>query len=184
MTEWEAFMWMISNAAWSDTKHCLGPIMVDVPRGSFVATLRELQSRFMWDSDKRVRTFLKGLAKNDMAVSVRVGSKNHSKTHVTICNYEEYQSRGRTKIDDNFNSQKVEKQTHEKTHDGRTQGTVKHEENYSEDVQRTHEGTHHGRRKETRKQGNKCYCYCCAGKKMNFRYEKKSSKQLDIARLE
>ena len=129
MTECEAFMWMISNAAWTDIKHRLGPIMFDVSCGSFVATLRELQSRFMWNSDKIVRTPLKGHEKKNMAISIRVGPKNKSNTHVNICNQDKYQSRGRIKVDDNLNFQKVGKQTYGKTYEGRTTDAVKKQGN-------------------------------------------------------
>ena len=103
--------------------------MFDVSCGSFVATLHELQSRFMWDSDKIVRTPLKGHEKKNMAISVRVGPKNQSNTHVNICNQDKYQSRGRIKVDDNLNFQKVGKQTYGKTYEGRTTDAVKKQGN-------------------------------------------------------
>lgn len=90
--------------------------MIDVPRGSFMATLREMQSAFMWGSDKRVRTFLKTLENGRMIGRTSVGTKNASKTHVTICNYDEYQTVGRTKD---------APKTHERTQAGRTADAVK-----------------------------------------------------------
>ena len=114
MTEREAWMWMIAQAAWSATRHRVGSELLDVPRGSFMATLREMQASFMWKSDKRVRTFLKTLEKEGMIGRTTVGAKNAPKTHVTICKYEEYQSRGRTKD---------APKTHEGTHHGRSKGT-------------------------------------------------------------
>lgn len=116
MTEREAFMWMIARAAWADTRHKVGSELVEVKRGSFVTTLRELQGVFMWKSDKRVRTFLKSLENNDMIGRTTVGTANAPKTHVTICNYEVYQSGGRTK-------------DAPKTHDGRTTDAVKEQGN-------------------------------------------------------
>ena len=120
MTEREAWMWMIAQAAWSATRHRVGNELVDVPRGSFMATLREMQTSFMWGSDKRVRTFLKTLEKEAMIGRTTVGAKNAPKTHVTIRNYEEYQTRGRTKD---------APKTHDRTHHGRTTDAVKKQGN-------------------------------------------------------
>lgn len=116
MTEREAFMWMIARAAWADTRHKVGSELVEVKRGSFVTTLRELQSVFMWKSDKRVRTFLKSLENNDMIGRTTVGTANAPKTHVTVCNYDLYQSVGRTK-------------DAPRTHGGRTTDAVKEQDN-------------------------------------------------------
>lgn len=115
MTEREAWMWMIASAAWADTTHRVGQEVVQVARGSFVTTLRDLQSTFMWGSDKRVRTFLKMLEKNGMVSSESVGKTNARKTRVTICNYNEYQSRGRAT-------------DAPRTHDGRTTDAVKEQD--------------------------------------------------------
>lgn len=109
-------MWMIAQAAWAETRHRVGSEMVTVPRGSFMATLREMQSAFMWGSDKRVRTFLKTLEKEGMIGRTTLGAKNAPKTQVTISNYEEYQSRGRTKD---------APKTQGRTHHGRTTDAVK-----------------------------------------------------------
>jgi len=92
MSEREAWVWMVAQAAWKDTRHRVGSVMCDVPRGSFFCTLRELQNAWGWGSDKRVRTFLKRTQAERMVV-LRTDAK---KTHVTICNYEKYQARERT----------------------------------------------------------------------------------------
>jgi hypothetical protein len=97
MTEREAWMWMIAQAAWSETKHLVGGELVKVGRGCFMVTLREMQSKFMWASDKRVRNYLQKLENHKMIAVLVVGERNARKTHVTVCNYEEYQSKGRTK---------------------------------------------------------------------------------------
>ena len=91
-SEREAFIWMIANAAWKDTRHRIGTEMVDVPRGSFFCTLRGLQSAWMWRSDTKVRTFLKRTQAERMIVT----KNNAKKTHVTICNYDIYQVGERT----------------------------------------------------------------------------------------
>ena len=128
MTEREAWVWMIVQAAWADTRHRVGNELVDVPRGSFMATLREMQSAFMWRTDKRVRTFLKTLEKEGMIGRTVRGAKNAPKTHVTICNYDEYQSGGRTKD---------APKTHERTHHGRTTDAVKKQVNKITKEERT-----------------------------------------------
>lgn len=92
MSKREAWIWMISRAAWKDTRHKVGAQMRPVPRGSFMTTLRELQSKFKWRSDKKVRDFLKQLEVEGMVERTVVGSKNAPKTHVTISNYDKYQS--------------------------------------------------------------------------------------------
>lgn len=112
MSEREAWMWMIARAAWAGTQHRVGANMFDVARGSFMATLREMQSVFMWPSDKKVRNFLKKLENHGMIAVLSVGERNARKTHVTICNYDEYQTLGRSK-------------DAAKTHGGRTEDAVK-----------------------------------------------------------
>ena len=70
MSEREAWVWIITRAAWQDTRHRVGSVIVDVPRGSFMATLREMQHAWMWGSDKRVRLFL-GRLKNDGMIGLK-----------------------------------------------------------------------------------------------------------------
>ncbi len=92
MSEREAWVWMIARAAWKDTRHRIGGDMVDVPRGSFFCTLRELQQAWGWGSDKRVRSFLKRL-ENERMVDANTDAK---KTQITICNYDQFQDVGRS----------------------------------------------------------------------------------------
>ena len=100
----EAWLWLIVNAAWKDTKHRVGNVMVEVPRGTLVVSLRRLASEWKWPSEKRVRGFLDALEREEM-----IGRKmDAGRTHLTICNYNKYQDapqemdaartqRGRTK---------------------------------------------------------------------------------------
>jgi len=97
MTEREAWIWMIGQAAWAETQHFVGGKSVKIERGSFVLTLREMQSKLMWASDKRVRNYLKKLENCCMIAVQILAEGNAKKTHVTICNYDEYQSKGRSK---------------------------------------------------------------------------------------
>lgn len=87
-SEREAWLWLISKAAWKETRHRVGNAMTTVPVGSLFVTLRELQETWGWGSDYRVRTFLKLLQSEGMiAVDANAG-----KTRVTICNYSRYQN--------------------------------------------------------------------------------------------
>lgn len=87
-SEREAWIWLISKAAWKETRHRVGNTMATVPVGSLFVTLRELQDTWGWGSDYRVRTFLKLLQAEGM-ISV---NGNAGKTQVTICNYSRYQN--------------------------------------------------------------------------------------------
>lgn len=90
-SEREAWIWMIVNAAWKDTRHRVGGEMMDVSRGSLFVTLRELQSAWGWASDKRVRGFLSLLESERMILK----KSDAGKTQITICNYCKYQDVGR-----------------------------------------------------------------------------------------
>ena len=91
-TEREAWLWLISKAAWKDTKHRIGQAVVAVPVGSMFMTLREMQSVWRWKSDKRVRAFLSMLETEAMIET----KTDAGKTQINICNYSRYQDGGRT----------------------------------------------------------------------------------------
>lgn len=105
-SESDAWLWLITNAAWSPTHHRIGNDVVPVPVGSVFVTLRGLAKEWNWKSEKRVRTFLRVLENHEMIVT----KTDAGKTHVTICNYSKYQEGGRT-------------QDAERTQDGRTKYT-------------------------------------------------------------
>lgn len=92
LTEREAWLWLIANAAWKTTRHRIGTDMHEVPAGSLFVTLRQLQAAWKWKSDYRVRSFLKLLEKEEMIVC----KTNAGKTQVSICNYSHYQEAERT----------------------------------------------------------------------------------------
>jgi hypothetical protein len=92
VSEAEAWHRLIARAAHAKTRHRIKAEVVEVERGSFFCTLRELQSEFMWRSDARVRNFLRML-ENERMIERKT---NAGKTHVTICNYNEYQAGERT----------------------------------------------------------------------------------------
>jgi hypothetical protein len=87
LSEREAWIWLITRAAWKDTRHRIGADMVPVPRGSMFATLRQLASAWGWKSDYRVRSFLDSLEKEAMIKRYA----NAGKTQITICNYSKFQ---------------------------------------------------------------------------------------------
>jgi hypothetical protein len=120
MSEREAWMWMLARAAWDDTTHRVGGNVHECPRGSFFATLRELQTVFMWRSDTKVRNFLKRLQTEQMIERTTCGSRNAPKTQVTICNYDKYQTSERT-------------ENVPKTHRERTKNAVKKQDNKKQD---------------------------------------------------
>ena len=105
-SEADAWLWLITRAAWNQTHHRIGSDVVSVPVGALFVTLRGLQKEWNWKSDKRVRTFLKVLEKHEMIVI----KTDAGKTQITICNYSKYQDSGRT-------------QDAEKTQAGRTKDT-------------------------------------------------------------
>lgn len=121
MSEREAWVWMLAKAAWKDTTHRIGGVVVDVPRGSFFCTLRELQSAWGWASDKRVRTFLKRTQDGRMADATAA----HGKTQITICNYDEYQHDGRSSDSSG---------TQDRTQNGRTKETLNTKQEIKEEV--------------------------------------------------
>ncbi|MBB5040823.1 hypothetical protein [Shinella fusca] len=92
LSQREAWLWLIANVAWKETRHRVGNEVLDVPVGSMFATLRSLQSAWRWGSDKRVRTFLSMLEKERMIKT----KTDAGKTQITVCNYSRYQDVGRT----------------------------------------------------------------------------------------
>ena len=84
----EAWIWLIANVAWKDTTHRVGNTVVEVPAGSLLTTLRNLQKEWGWGSDYRVRSFLNVL-ENQRMVSL---DTNAGKTQITLCNYGQYQN--------------------------------------------------------------------------------------------
>jgi hypothetical protein len=92
-SEYEAWVWLIAHAAWKETHHYVNGKRHDVKRGELFTTLRELQSAWMWPSDKKVRGFLKRLNDERMIDA----ETSRGKTQITICNYSLYQDIGRKK---------------------------------------------------------------------------------------
>lgn len=86
-----AWVWMLSNAAYRDTQHDVGGVIVDVPRGSLCASQATIQAGTGM-SRQALRTFLE-LLKSANAISLKPATNaTKAKTIVTICNYDKYQT--------------------------------------------------------------------------------------------
>jgi hypothetical protein len=113
-SEREAWLWLISHAAWKPTRLRVGRVVVPLERGQFTASLRYLDEAWRWDSKSRVRRFLLRLA-SETLIDVHTDA---AATRITICNYDKYQLSGtagdtlaerpRTKEED-INTSKEEK---------------------------------------------------------------------------
>jgi hypothetical protein len=90
-SEREAWIWMIAEASWKPRKKRVGDRVVDLERGQLAASLRFMAGAWDW-TDSKVRRFLDKLSKREM-VSTKTDA---GVTVVTICNYDKYQSAGRS----------------------------------------------------------------------------------------
>lgn len=81
-----AWQWMISRACWKPQKFdCFGKT-IELERGQFVTSIRELSDVFGWSTGVTVR-FLNRL-KTETMIETQTDT---GKTVVTICNYDKYQ---------------------------------------------------------------------------------------------
>ncbi|MDX0289471.1 hypothetical protein [Sinorhizobium meliloti] len=87
-SEREAWLWLISKAAWKDTVHRIGASVMPVPAGSLFVTIREMQAAWKWTSTRRVHQFLELLSSQNMIETC----SETGKTLVTVCNYSKYQN--------------------------------------------------------------------------------------------
>jgi len=88
-TEREAWLFLISAAAWRPTTIRVGSVMVDLKRGQCAYSVRFLAQRWNW-SKSRVDRF-PGRLKIGTMVGTAAGQ---GVTVITICNYDEYQKVG------------------------------------------------------------------------------------------
>ena len=92
LSQREAWLWLIANVAWKETRHRVGNEVLAVPVGSMFATLRSLQTAWNWKSDKRVRSFL-AMLESEQMIELK---SDAGKTQISICNYSKYQDVGRS----------------------------------------------------------------------------------------
>lgn len=90
-TEREAWLWMISAAAWKTTRVRAGCKMVWLVRGQLMFSERFLAERWQW-SKSTVRRFIHRLESEAMVATL----SDHHSTLVIICNYEKYAFGGAT----------------------------------------------------------------------------------------
>lgn len=95
----EAWLWMIENAAFSETVIDIGGKPFTVKRGELCFSLRFLAGKWGWGV-KAVRVFLERL-QSHKAVTISLTSecpeKGTGRTLITLCNYDKYQSKGHDK---------------------------------------------------------------------------------------
>lgn len=85
-SEREAWLWMVSSAAWKACKIRSGNAMVDIKRGELLFSTRFLAKRWKWSHTKVVRFLI--LLENETQIGT---DTKHNSTHITICNYDKYQ---------------------------------------------------------------------------------------------
>lgn len=110
-SKFEAWTWMVENAAFKPMTIDIGGRPHTVPRGSLCFSERFIAGKFRW-SQTALRTFLRQLERHG-AVKITVaktGSGTKSKRkQITLCNYDKYQSSEiKTKSKQNQNESKEE----------------------------------------------------------------------------
>ena len=91
-----AWIAILDEAAWADTRQLVGGAMVDIKRGELCASQAMLEE-ITGLSRKQLRTFL-DILKKEGVVKSRPGQKGaKSRAILTVCNYEKYQSLGPSK---------------------------------------------------------------------------------------
>lgn len=111
-SRFEAWVWMIENAAFRDAEINIGGKPYTVERGSLCFSERFLADKFGW-SQKSLRTFLDALEAHNAirqgVASTGQGMKSKRK-QITLCNYDKYQSDGsKTESKENQNGSKEER---------------------------------------------------------------------------
>jgi hypothetical protein len=82
----EAFIWLVSSAAYGRRRVSVGLREVDLERGQLAHSSRHLASLWQWP-EATVRRFLQRL-KRDAAIDIDADA---GATRITICNYDKYQ---------------------------------------------------------------------------------------------
>lgn len=85
-SEREAFLWMLSEAAWRPTKVRIGAHTVDLARGQLAFSTRFMAAKWRW-SEARVRRYLGRLISAEIVCT----TTDKIATHVTILKYDRFQ---------------------------------------------------------------------------------------------
>jgi hypothetical protein len=86
-SEFEAWVWLLTEAAWKPRSRRVGEFVVQLNRGQLVASVRHLAEVWGW-SKGRVERFV-----NRLKTETMVGTLSETGiTVITICNYDKYQS--------------------------------------------------------------------------------------------
>jgi hypothetical protein len=86
-SEREAWLWLVSSAAWKPTKVRVGYKMLSLERGDLSFSERFLAEKWRWSKSK-VHRFLALLEGEQMIVR----KSDHGLNQITICNYDKYQA--------------------------------------------------------------------------------------------
>jgi hypothetical protein len=92
-----AWFWMVAKACWKPTKFDVHGKVVQLERGQFCCSVREMAEAWGW-SKSAVDRFIQRLVDEDMVISTRAKSgtgggtsSGTSRSIITICNYAKYQ---------------------------------------------------------------------------------------------
>ncbi len=120
-TEREAWLFLISEAAWRPTTIRVGSVQVDLKRGQCAHSIRFLADRWAWSKSRVDRFF--GRLKIGTMIGTAAGQ---GVTVVTICNYDEYQKVGLPERDGNRDT--------ERDSSGTAAGQIRNRETGKEDI--------------------------------------------------
>jgi len=85
----EAFIWIISNANWTEGRGYYGNSLVEIKRGQLLTSVLKMSEVFRWSNNK-INGFLELLKKNET-----IAYEKHTKyTLITVVNYGLYQDVG------------------------------------------------------------------------------------------
>jgi hypothetical protein len=85
-SEFEAWVWLLSEAAWRSRQRRVGEFFVQLQRGELVASIRFLMKEWSWSQGKVDRFFSRLKDEGMIATHADTGI-----TVITICKYSEYQ---------------------------------------------------------------------------------------------
>lgn len=85
-SEFEAWVWLLTEAAWKPRSRRLGEFMVQLERGQLVASIRHMAEVWSWSKGKVERFFSRLKTETMVGTHTETGI-----TIITICNYDRYQ---------------------------------------------------------------------------------------------